>query len=69
MRQRNIPRNQILRTLNEPERDYPSGDKRVAERTTKAGNVIQVVYVEDFEPDPEVDAFIITVDRIYDNVK
>ena len=25
MRQRNIPRSQILRTLNEPERVYPSG--------------------------------------------
>lgn len=69
MRQRNIPRNQIMRTLNEPERDYPSGDKRVAERTTEAGNVIQVVYVENYEPDPSVDAFIITLVRSSGNVE
>ena len=46
MRQRNIPRGQILRALNDPERRYPSGDKMVAERSTAAGNVVQVVYVE-----------------------
>jgi hypothetical protein len=69
MRQRNISRNQIVRTLNEPERVYLNGDAMVAERSTEAGNVVQVVYVEDFEPDPEVDAFIITLVRIYDNVK
>ena len=46
MRQQNLPRNQILRTLNEPERQYKSGDQMVAERSTVAGNVVQVVYVE-----------------------
>lgn len=46
MRQRNIPRNQILRTLNEPDRRYESGDELVAELSTAAGNVIQVIYVE-----------------------
>lgn len=69
MRQRNIPRNQIMRTLNEPERVYESGKKMVAERSTEAGNVIQVVYVENFEPDPEVDAFVITLVRKPGNVE
>lgn len=69
MRQRNVSRNQIMRTLNEPAQVYPNGDAMVAERSTEAGNVVQVVYVEDFEPDPEVDAFIITLVRIYENVK
>ncbi len=64
MRQRNIPRNQILRTLNEPERRYESGDQMVAERSTTAGNVVQVVYVES----PEellrgADAYIISLVR------
>lgn len=61
MRQRNIPRNQIMRTLNEPDRAYPSGDKMVAERSTQAGNVIQVVYVE--TPDEQADAFIVSLVR------
>jgi hypothetical protein len=69
MRQRNISRNQIVRTLNEPERFYPSGDAMVAERSTEAGNVVQVVYVEDFEPDSEVDAFVITLVRKPGNVE
>lgn len=69
MRQRNIPRNQIMRTLNEPELVESSGDAMVAERSTEAGNVIQVVYVENFEPDPEVDAFVITLVRIPGNVE
>lgn len=69
MRQRNIPRNQIMRTLNEPERVYGSGDAIVAERSTEAGNVVQVVYVEQFEPDSEIDAFVITLVRIPGNVE
>ena len=69
MRQRNIPRNQIMRTLNEPQRVYPSGDAMVAEHSTEAGNVIQVVYVENYEPAPSVDAFIITLVRSSGNVK
>lgn len=69
MRQRNIPRNQIMRTLNEPERVYESGGKIVAERSTETGNVVQVVYVKDFEADPEVDAFIVSLVRRPGNVK
>ena len=69
MRQRNIPRNQILRTLNEPEHVYPSENAMVAKRSTEAGNMIEVVYVEDYEPDPELDAFIITLIRIFGNVE
>ncbi len=68
MRQRNIPRNQIMRTLNEPELVESNGDAMVAERSTEAGNMIQVVYVESFEPDPEVDAFVITLVRKPGNV-
>lgn len=63
VRQRNISHNNILLTLNEPERLYQSGDKMVAERFTEAGNVIQVVYVERAEHQPEEDAFIVTVVR------
>lgn len=63
MRQRHISRNQILRTLNDPERAYPSGDKMVAERSTEAGNVIQVVYVGRSEDHPEEDAFIVSLVR------
>ncbi len=62
MRQRNIPRSQILRTLNEPEQVYPSGGKMVAERSTEAGNVIQVVYVER-AGDYEEDAFVVSLVR------
>ncbi|MEJ7841807.1 MAG: DUF4258 domain-containing protein [Rubrobacter sp.] len=62
MRQRNIPRNQILRTLNEPERVYPSKGKMVAERSTEAGNVIQVVYVER-AGDYGEDAFVVSLVR------
>jgi hypothetical protein len=69
MRQRNIPRSQIMRTLNEPEQAYPNGDTMVAERSTEAGNVVRVVYVENFEPDPEVDAFVITLVRKPGNVE
>lgn len=69
MRQRNIPRNQILRTLNEPERVYESGDKMVAERSTEAGNVVRVVYVESFEAAPEIDAFIVSLVRKPGNVE
>lgn len=69
MRQRNIPRNQIMRTLNEPERVYDSGDKIVAERSTEAGNVMQAVYVEEYESAPEVDAFIISLVRRSGNVE
>ncbi|MBA2624035.1 MAG: DUF4258 domain-containing protein [Acidimicrobiia bacterium] len=63
MRQRNIPRGQIMRTLNEPERAYPSGDTKVAERSTEAGNVIQVIYVERPESYPGMDAFIVSLVR------
>ena len=63
MRQRNIPRNQIMRTLNEPKRVYRSGEKMVAERSTEAGNVIQVVYVETPEEHPDADAFIVSLVR------
>lgn len=69
MRQRNIPRNQILRTLNEPERAYESGGKMVAERSTEAGNVVRVVYVESFEADPMIDAFIVSLVRKPGNVE
>lgn len=69
MRQRNIPRNQILRTLNEPERTYASAGKRVAERSTGAGNVIQVIYIEDHKDHPEVDAFIVSLVRKSGNVE
>ncbi len=69
MRQRNIPRNQILRTLNEPERVEKSGDAMVAERSTEAGNTVQVVYVENYEPNPKIDAFIITLVRRSGNVE
>lgn len=62
MRQRNISRNQILRTLNEPERLYPSGGKMVAERSTEAGNVIQVIYVER-SGNYEEDAFVVSLVR------
>ncbi len=62
MRQRNIPRSQILRTLNEPEQVYPSGGKMVAEHSTEAGNVIQVVYVER-AGDYEEDAFVVSLVR------
>ncbi len=63
MRQRNIPRRQIMRTLNEPERVDESGDKMVAERATEAGNVIRVVYIEKPEDYPEADAFIVSLVR------
>lgn len=69
MRQRNIPRGQIMRTLNEPERVYSSGDKEVAERSTEADNVIQVVYVERPDSYPEVDAFIVSLVRKSGNVE
>ena len=69
MRQRNIPRKQILRTLNEPERLYSSGDKRVAERSTEAGNVIRVIYVEDSNDYPDADAFIVSLVRKSGNVE
>ena len=70
MRQRNIPRNQIMRALNEPERVYKSGDKIVAERSTEMGNVVRVIYVESFETDaPEVDAFIVSLVRMPGNVE
>lgn len=62
MRQRNISRNQILRTLNEPERVYPSGGKMVAELSTEAGNVIQVIYVER-SGNYEEDAFVVSLVR------
>lgn len=69
MRQRNIPRGQIMRTLNEPERVYSSGDKEVAERPTESGNVIRVVYVERPEGYPETDAFIVSLVRKSGNVE
>lgn len=69
MRQRNIPRNQILRTLNDPERVYESGGKMVAERSTGAGNVIQVVYVERVDEYPDADAFIVSLVRRSGNVE
>lgn len=69
MRQRNIPRNQILRNLNDPERVYPSGDKLVAERSTRAGNVIQVIHVEWPGNCAEEDAFIVSVVRKSGNVE
>lgn len=69
MRQRNIPRNQILRTLNDPERVYPSGDKVVAERSTEAGNMIQVIYVERPGYQAEEDAFIVSLVRKSGNVE
>jgi hypothetical protein len=63
MRQRNVPRSQIMRTLNEPERAFPGAEEGelVAERPTQAGNVIRVVYTED--PEPDIEAFIITLVR------
>lgn len=61
-RQRNVSRNVILRTLNEPNRVYQSGDKMVAERFTEAGNVVRVVYVERVKNQVE-DALIVTVVR------
>ncbi len=65
MRQRNIPRQQILRTLNEPERSYPGAEvgESVAERSTEGGNVVRVVYVEEPEEHPGYDAYIITLVR------
>lgn len=69
MRQRNIPRNQILVTLNDPERVYPSGDKMVAERSTGAGNMIQVIYVERQGDRTEEDAFIVSLVRKSGNVE
>ena len=69
IRQRNISRNQLLRTLNEPERTYPSEDKLVAERSTGAGNVIQVIYVERSADYDEEDAFIVSVVRKSGNVE
>lgn len=65
MRQRNIPRRQVLRTLNEPERSYPGTEEGelVAERTTEAGNVVRVVYLEETEEHPGYDAYIITLVR------
>ena len=69
MRQRNIPRNQILRTLNEPERVDTSGDKKVAERSTEVGNVIQVIYIENPKNYPGMDAFVISLVRKSGNVE
>ncbi len=65
MRQQNIPRWQILRTLNEPEKSSPGEEESefVAERGTEGGNVIRVVYVEDPEEHPGYDAYIITLVR------
>lgn len=65
MRQRNIPRRQILRALNYPDRRYAGAEEGelVAERVTEAGNVVVVVNVESPEEHPEADAFIITVVR------
>lgn len=65
MRNRNIPRRQIMRTLSDPERTYPGKEEGVlvAERPTLAGNTIQVVYVEAPEEHPGYDAFIITLVR------
>lgn len=62
-RQRNVSRNVILQTLNEPNRVYQSGDKMVAERFTEAGNVVRVVYVERVKNQVEKDALIVTVVR------
>ncbi len=63
MSYRNIPRRQIMRTLNEPEYVLPGKEEGVlvAERSTEAGNTIQVVYVE--TPQADHDAFIITLVR------
>lgn len=46
MRRRKIGRTQVKRTLNRPDRTYPSYDKMVAESATAEGNTIMVVYVE-----------------------
>jgi hypothetical protein len=65
MRQRNIPRRQVLRVLNEPEKRYAGAEEGelVAERSTEAGNVVQVVFIERPEAHPGYDAFIITLVR------
>lgn len=65
MRNRNIPRRQVVLTLNEPERIGPGKEEGVliAERSTEAGNVIQVVYFEDPSEHPGYDAFIIILVR------
>jgi len=52
-----------MRTLNEPERAYPGGDAKVAERSTEAGNVIRVIYVERPESYLGMDAFIVSLVR------
>ncbi|HET7034074.1 MAG TPA: DUF4258 domain-containing protein [Thermomicrobiaceae bacterium] len=47
MAERRISENQVLHTLNEPDRRYPSYDGRtVAERDTMPGNILRVIYVE-----------------------
>lgn len=46
MQQRRVSARQIARTLNNPDRVFPSRGALVAERRTDAGNTLRVIYVE-----------------------
>ena len=46
MKERRISEDQVLSTLNNPDRTYPSRGKQVAERQTGAGNTLRVFYID-----------------------
>lgn len=50
MRERFISERQIVNTLEQPDRSFPSKGKLVAERATARGNTLRVVYVEQVGP-------------------
>jgi hypothetical protein len=63
MELRSIARNQVERTLHEPDRLTLQKDKLVAERSTSHGNTIRVVYVERLTGNG-TEAHVVTVIRI-----
>jgi hypothetical protein len=57
---RPVSEEQVLWTLEKPDRTYPSKGKLVAERLTPEGITIRVVYVEKPEGPQEKSAIIVT---------
>ncbi|MEM6427677.1 MAG: DUF4258 domain-containing protein [Deinococcota bacterium] len=64
MSERRISQRQVERTLEQPDKTYPSDGKLVAERVTVHGNTLKVVYSETANGLTITSAIVITVIRI-----